>query len=154
VSTDLEDEPVENEAGLIVLIGLTGAVLAFFVVLLRQTARSRGRSTRQGPDRDPAIERAPASRPPSAFTSSGLGHLFGGLGHRHRSSSVGARLERAYARIDAVDPYAGARRIGAALADSGLVGGQVGSGGHDAIRPPWQPTEARRTEQQWRTEDE
>ena len=144
---------MQNEAGLIVLIGLTGAVLALFVVLLRHTLRSRGRSTRRGTERA-ADESAPASRPPSAFTSSGLGHLFGGLGHRHRSSSVGARLERAYARIDAVDPYAGARRIGAALADSGLVGGQVGSGGHDAIRPPWQPTPARRTEQQWRTEDE
>ena len=148
---------MDNEAGLIVLIGLTGAVLAFFVVLLRHTVRSRGRSTRRGMERDAADESAPASRPPSAFTSSGLGHLFGGLGHRHRSSSVGARLERAYARIDAVDPYAGARRIGAALAGSGLVGGHS-SGEPEGMRPPWQPTESRRTEQgteqQWRTEDE
>ena len=145
---------MENETGLIVLIGLTGAVLAVVVVLLRHTARNRGGANRREPGRDATDDSSPASRPPSVITSSGLGHLFGGLGHRHRSSSVEARLERAYARIDAVDPYAGARRIGASLADSGLVGGHRGSGGHDGIRPPWQPEESWRTEQQWRTEDE
>jgi hypothetical protein len=153
VSSDLEDKPVENEAGLTVLIGLSGAVLAFFVFLLLRTVRNRSRPSGPGTTDDDAG--APASRPPSAFTSSGLRHLFGGLGHRHRNSSVGIRLERAYARIDAVDPYAGARRIGTALADSRLVGGH--SAGHhpdDGPRLPWQTEEPWRTEQQWRTEDE
>jgi len=76
-----------------------------------------------------AGSRRPGSRPRTrVFADSPAGHLIVGFGYLYpqidfvRSrGSVQRRMRRAIQRVDAVDPYTGARRIGSALLQAGLV---------------------------------
>jgi hypothetical protein len=76
-----------------------------------------------------AGSRRPAPRPRTrVFADSPAGHLIVGFGYLYpqidfvRSrGSVQRRMRRAILRVDAVDPYTGARRIGSALLQAGLV---------------------------------
>ena len=71
----------------------------------------------------------PRSRPRTrVFADSPAGHLIVGFSYLYprldfaRSrGSVQRRMRRAIQRVDAVDPYSGARRIGSALLQAGLV---------------------------------
>jgi hypothetical protein len=71
----------------------------------------------------------PRSRPRTrVFADTPAGHLIVGFGYLYpridfaRSrGSVQRRMRRAIQRVDAVDPYAGARRIGSALLQAGLI---------------------------------
>jgi hypothetical protein len=76
-----------------------------------------------------AGSRRPSPRPRTrVFADSPAGHLIVGFGYLYpqidfvRSrGSVQRRMRRAIQRVDAVDPYTGARRIGSALLQAGLV---------------------------------
>ncbi len=71
----------------------------------------------------------PRSRPRTrVFADSPAGHLIVGFSYLYpridfaRSrGSVQRRMRRAIQRVDAVDPYSGARRIGSALLQAGLI---------------------------------
>jgi hypothetical protein len=71
----------------------------------------------------------PRSRPRTrVFADSPAGHLIVGFSYLYPRidfargrGSVQRRMRRAIQRIDAVDPYVGARRIGSALLQAGLV---------------------------------
>nr|WP_294694757.1 hypothetical protein [uncultured Friedmanniella sp.] len=103
------------------------ALLAFLVPLGRGSGQASG------------VRRADAS------SSSPVGSLARGFSYLHvsprsstRRAGVHDRLQRAFARIDAVDPHEAPRRIGEALLQAGLAD----SGTRP---PPTDPPEARPT---------
>ena len=61
----------------------------------------------------------PTSHPSSLLK--GVGYLFGARRSYRRSDGVVGRFDRAFVRIDQVDPYAAPRRIGLAMVQAGLV---------------------------------
>jgi hypothetical protein len=107
---------VAENAWLAGVVGLAGVVAIILTALVIMSVRpSRARTT----DRTrPGSSRAPDATPGAA----GRARLrLGAIGRPRRHRSVEGNFERAFARIDAVDPYAVQRRIGEALADAGLV---------------------------------
>jgi hypothetical protein len=91
--------------------------LIFYVVTLVWAGRNRLGSAGAAPD---------PGRPRSPDTSSGS--LARGFSYLHvsprssaRRAGVQQRVERAFVRIDAVDPYVAPRRIGEALLQAGLT---------------------------------
>ena len=104
------------------VVGVAGLVLiAMVTVVLRAVNQSR----RARPGYGPTAE----SEPPTAvaYAARGLGHMFGAVNAPRRPRSVESNLQRAFARIDAIDPYAGPRRIGMALTDKGLLSPEAAS---------------------------
>jgi hypothetical protein len=106
---------VPENALLTIVIGFSGVVAIIGIGLVARIVR-------------PARSRRPATPPPhptsvpAATESAGRsGFALAAFGRTRTQRSVVGNFERAYRRIDAVDPYAGARRIGEALAESGLV---------------------------------
>lgn len=103
------------------------ALLAFLVPLGRGSGQASG------------VRRADTS------SSSPVGSLARGFSYLHvsprsstRRAGVHDRLQRAFARIDAVDPHEAPRRIGEALLQAGLADAGTRP-------PPTDPPEARRT---------
>ena len=87
----------------------------------------------------------PRSRP-RVFSDSPAGHLIMGFGYLYppitftRSrGSVHRRMERAFQRIDAVDPYAPGRRIGEALMEAGFVESTPEVPPATEAEPAWAP---------------
>ena len=111
---------MNSDAWLTGVVGVSGVVLIGLVlVVLRTLSQARPAA--------PSSSRSPSSTPSSAaHAARGMGYLFGVLNTPRRQRSVEDNLQRAFARIDAVDPHSAERRIGMALADLGLIG--TGSG--------------------------
>jgi hypothetical protein len=116
---------VEGDAWLTIVVGASGIiaiVLIGLVVRVIRPARSTVSLTRtsrragRDPDRSAESGASPWSRAtPSRAWS------FRSFGPWHRHRSVEGNLQRAFARIDAVDPYELPRRIGSALTEAGLL---------------------------------
>ena len=78
-----------------------------------------------------AVDVPPGTTPSSSGSlARGFSYLQGSSGRTVRRGGVHSRLERAFQRIDAVDPHANTRRIGEALVQAGLA---------DAAAPPAAP---------------
>jgi hypothetical protein len=109
---------VNNRSVLILVVGILIAILlviaGFVIPIFLTGGAGSGR---------------PRSRPRTrVFADSPAGHLIVGFSYLYpridfaRSrGSVQRRMRRAIQRVDAVDPYAGARRIGSALLQAGLI---------------------------------
>jgi len=108
---------VAENAWLAGVIGLAGVVAILLTALLIMSVRpSRARTT--DPTRPRQVSRVPSGTPGPP----GRARLrLGAICRPRRRRSVEGNFERAFVRIDAVDPYAVQRRIGEALADAGLV---------------------------------
>jgi hypothetical protein len=108
---------VPENAWLAIVIGISGVVAIVGIGLVSRMlrpARSRRAASSERDTTSASAERRPGSGGRSGFALAAFGRP------RHQRSVVG-NFERAYRRIDSVDPYAVQRRIGEALADSGLV---------------------------------
>jgi len=148
---------VNNDVWLAGVVGVAGLVLiAMVVVVLRVVNQSR-RSR-------PGSGETDGSEPltPVAYAARGLGHMFGAVNAPHRVRSVEDNLQRAFARIDTIDPYAGQRRIGMALTDVGLLDGAPDASeapaapeapAEDRPRTPW-PFDSRPPERDRREDDQ
>jgi hypothetical protein len=104
---------VEGDAWLTIVVGASGIiaiVLIGLVVRVIRPARSTVSLTRTS---------RRAGRDPDGSAESGGSPWSRATPGRHRS--VEGNLERAFARIDAVDPYELPRRIGSALTEAGLL---------------------------------
>lgn len=104
-----------ENAWLTIVIGFSGVVAIIGIGLVARMvrpARSRGTAT---------PGRRSTSTSPARESGGRSGFALAAFGRTRTQRSVVGNFERAYRRIDAVDPYAGARRIGEALAESGLV---------------------------------
>lgn len=103
-----------DNSWLAVVLGISGAVAIVALALVARSARPARSRVSASTDASSAV-RSSASDPDRRRRSP--------LSFRpwSRSRSVGANFERAVARIDSVDPYEMPRRIGAALAQVGLL---------------------------------
>jgi len=107
---------VPQEAWLTIVLAVSGVVAIAVVMLAMHILRP---SARVSSTRGPADPLGDPLDPTAARRRRLI--LIGG-GYRLRGQrSVEDNFERAYARIDAVDPYLAQRRIGDALAEVGLV---------------------------------
>lgn len=100
---------------LILVIGILVAtllVIAGFVIPIFLTTGARPRSR----PRARAFSDSPASHLIMGFT-----YLFPPIDFSRSRGSVQRRMERAFLRVDVVDPYAAPRRIGTALMQAGFV---------------------------------
>jgi hypothetical protein len=104
-------------------------VLVALVVFVLPLTRSGSASAAPRP----AGPGAPAARPssPTGPIVRGFGYLYMSPRPEARRGGVHARLARAFARVDSVDPHAATRRIGEALLDVGAA--------EPAARPAPQP---------------
>ncbi len=122
---------MNSDAWLTGVVGVSGVVLIGLVLVVLRTL-SQARPARSGDPRSPAP--SPSS---AAHAARGMGYLFGVLNTPRRQRSVEDNLQRAFARIDAVDPHLAERRIGMALADLGLTGTGTQAGADRPARPTW-----------------
>jgi hypothetical protein len=108
---------VPENAWLTIVIGFSGAVAILAVALVTRALR---------PTRAPADSTGRSMVHDDEPRGAGVapiphrGWALRSFGPWHRRRSVETNLQRAFARIDAVDPYAMPRRIGSALAETGL----------------------------------
>lgn len=129
------------------VVGVAGVVLiAMVIVVLRAVNQAR----RARPGYGPAEPEPPTA---VAYAARGLGHMFGAVNAPRRPRSVEDNLQRAFARIDAVDPYAGARRIGMALAEVGLLSPEPADTDDSRRHDAW-PVDTRRHERARREDEE
>lgn len=137
---------MDSDAWLAGIVGVAGIVLvALVVVALR--AVNGARRIQPGASSD---DRPPTS---AAYAARGLGHVFGGMNTSRRRRSVEGNLQRAFLRIDSVDPQAGPRRIGMALAEVGLLS-PVPEPGDDMPSEPTWPTNRTGPDRSRREDDE
>jgi hypothetical protein len=124
---------VNSDGWLTGVVGVSGVVLIGLVlVVLRTLSQSR-------PPRPGSATRSPSSPPSSAaHAARGMGYLFGVVNTPRRQRSVEDNLQRAFARIDAVDPHLAERRIGMALADLGSSGDGTPADVAGPTWPTWQ----------------
>jgi len=104
------------------------ALLVFLVPLGRDGGRALAAPRGAGPTA------APGHAGPAGSLARGFSYLHVSPRTSARRGSVHDRLERAYHRVDAVDPHEAPRRIGEALLQAGLV---------DAAPGPTDPPRAR-----------
>jgi hypothetical protein len=90
--------------------------LLFYVVTLVWAGRNR-----LGSAATPAGTAPSSSDGPSDSLARGFSYLHVSPRSSARRAGVQHRLERAFRRVDAVDPYAAPRRIGEALLQAGLA---------------------------------
>ncbi|HYP43599.1 MAG TPA: hypothetical protein VEQ66_00185 [Propionibacteriaceae bacterium] len=107
---------MNSDAWLTGVVGVSGVVLIGLVlVVLRTLGQSRPARPGSSPSRSPRSTSV-------NHVARGMGYLFGAMNTPRRQRSVEDNLQRAFARIDAIDPHVAQRRIGMALADFGPVG--------------------------------
>lgn len=127
------------------MVGVSGIVLIVLVLAgLRIVSAARPQQPRSPGTAD-------QQRRPVGYAARGLGHMFGAVNAPRRVRSVEDNLQRAFARIDAVDPYAGARRVGMALVEVGLLAPEPSETSDGPSRDAWpfnQPTQRERREDQ------
>lgn len=111
------------------------AMLVFFVPVIRsgwsRLSPSRGTSS--------PSSSAPTSAPPSPLVR-GFGYLYATPRFTRYRRSVQERLDRAFQRIDAIDPESAPRRIGLAMLQSGLVDSPTRSAPDADRGAPWGDT--------------
>jgi hypothetical protein len=127
---------VSSSSVLILVIGILVAtllVIAGFLIPIFLTSPGRPRSRPRA--------RASADTPGSHLIM-GFAYLFPPLDFSRRRGSIQGRMERAFQRVDAVDPYAAPRRIGSALLQAGFVDTEAQLPPAAEPAEPWAPGEA------------
>jgi hypothetical protein len=132
---------VSSSSTLILVIGIliaTLLVIAGFVIPIFLTGGGRPRSSRP---RAGTLSDSAANH-----LIMGVAYLFPPMDFSRSRGSVHRRMERAFQRVDAVDPYAAPRRIGSALLQAGFVDTQPALPPAAEPAEPWAPGE---TESLW-----
>lgn len=110
---------MQSDAWLIIVIGASGVLAILLVGLVIRGIRPATPTERVGPSRLRGLTRSDRDTPAAPTSSRAWAFRSFGPWHRHRS--LEQNLHRAFARIDSVDPTATQRRIGRALAETGLL---------------------------------
>jgi len=108
--------------GSLLIVVLSTLVVSVATLVGLGVAARRLRPNRPARDGPAPDANAPSNRPsPAGPLIRGYGYVGASLTRLRRREGVSNRLARAFERIDQVDPYAAARRVGMAMLHAGLV---------------------------------